>query len=435
MLEDDALNLRVGEHLARLAERVPGGIVFKASFDKANRSNAGALRGPGLDEGLAALERVRAATGLPSSPTCTCPSSARRRREVVDVLQIPAFLCRQTDLLVAAGATGKPVNVKKGQWMHPEGMRGAVDKVRAGLRRAPARRRDRGRRRPSAAPSSATATSSSTCARFARMRAACDAPVDLRRARTACSSPGAGEGGASGGAREFIPPLDARRRARPARTACSSRRIPIPTTRRATGRTCCRSTQLDDAGAARRRRLASRARDDRSARSRASHPPRRPRRRRRADRRRHLPRRRRRRSRVELKRYDIQDGLGIHFLQRGRDRASRSSPAACPRACGCAPRELGVDDVAQDPRRAQAARASRACSTATASRRRRRRSSATTFPTSPCCGSSGSPSPSAMRCRRSARVCALQLTRDGGRGAVREFAELLLKARGEWDDA
>ena len=65
VVEDDALMLRVGEHLARLAERVPGGIIFKASFDKANRSNAGAFRGPGLDEGLAALARVRAATGLP----------------------------------------------------------------------------------------------------------------------------------------------------------------------------------------------------------------------------------------------------------------------------------------------------------------------------------------------------------------------------------
>src|SRR5262249_56611856 len=65
VLEDDALNLRVGEHLAKLAERVPGGIVYKASFDKANRSNAGAHRGPGLHEGLTALDRVRVATGLP----------------------------------------------------------------------------------------------------------------------------------------------------------------------------------------------------------------------------------------------------------------------------------------------------------------------------------------------------------------------------------
>ena len=127
VLESDALNVRVGEHLARLAERVPGGIVYKASFDKANRSNAGAARGPGLDDGLAALEHVRRATGLPLLTDVHLPEQCAPAAEVVDVLQIPAFLCRQTDLLVAAGATGKPVNIKKGQWMHPEGMRGAVD--------------------------------------------------------------------------------------------------------------------------------------------------------------------------------------------------------------------------------------------------------------------------------------------------------------------
>jgi 2-dehydro-3-deoxyphosphooctonate aldolase (KDO 8-P synthase) len=133
VLEDDALNLRVAEHLARLAERVPGGVIFKASFDKANRSNAGAFRGPGLDEGLAALDRVRAATGLPVLTDVHLPDQCAPAAEVADVLQIPAFLCRQTDLLVAAGAAGKPVNVKKGQWMHPDGMRGAVAKVRAGF--------------------------------------------------------------------------------------------------------------------------------------------------------------------------------------------------------------------------------------------------------------------------------------------------------------
>jgi 2-dehydro-3-deoxyphosphooctonate aldolase (KDO 8-P synthase) len=126
-LEDDTLNLRVAEHLARLASEVPGGIVFKASFDKANRSNVGGARGPGLDRGLAALERVRQASGLPILTDVHLPEQCAPAGEVVDVLQIPAFLCRQTDLLLAAGATGKPVNVKKGQWMHPEGMRGAVE--------------------------------------------------------------------------------------------------------------------------------------------------------------------------------------------------------------------------------------------------------------------------------------------------------------------
>src|SRR5687767_8687780 len=109
---------------------MPGGIIYKASFDKANRSNPGAARGPGLEQGLAALARVREATGLPVLTDVHLPEQCAPAADVADVLQIPAFLCRQTDLLVAAGRTGRPVNVKKGQWMHPEGMRGAVSKVR-----------------------------------------------------------------------------------------------------------------------------------------------------------------------------------------------------------------------------------------------------------------------------------------------------------------
>ena len=198
VLEDDALNLRVGEHLARLAESVPGGIVFKASFDKANRSNAGAHRGPGIDEGLAALDRVRAATGLPILTDVHLPEQCAPAAHVVDVLQIPAFLCRQTDLLVAAGRTKKAVNVKKGQWMHPEGMRGAIEKVRgAGARDVALTERGtffgygdlvvdmRG---------------------FARMREAADTPV-IFDATHSVQRPGQGAGGSSGGAREFIPPL------------------------------------------------------------------------------------------------------------------------------------------------------------------------------------------------------------------------------------
>jgi 2-dehydro-3-deoxyphosphooctonate aldolase (KDO 8-P synthase) len=198
VVEDDALNLQVGEALAALASGVPGGVTFKASFDKANRSNAGAARGPGMEAGLRALERVRTATGLPvltdvhESDQCAAVGS------VVDVLQIPAFLCRQTDLLVAAGATGKAVNVKKGQWMHPEGMRGAVHKVRG------------------AGPGDVAVTERGSffgygdlvvdMRAFTRMRAACDCPV-IFDATHSVQRPGMGEGGASGGAREFIPTL------------------------------------------------------------------------------------------------------------------------------------------------------------------------------------------------------------------------------------
>ncbi|MES2176444.1 MAG: 3-deoxy-8-phosphooctulonate synthase [Gemmatimonadota bacterium] len=204
VLEDDALNLRVGEHLARLAELVPGGIIFKASFDKANRSNAGAFRGPGLDEGLAALDRVRQATGLPVLTDVHLPEQCKAAGQVADVLQIPAFLCRQTDLLLAAGATGKPINVKKGQWMHPEGMRGALAKVRDGFSQH------------HAGDAEVAATERGSFFGYGdlvvdfralpRMRAACDAPV-IFDATHSVQQPGRGEGGASGGAREFIPPL------------------------------------------------------------------------------------------------------------------------------------------------------------------------------------------------------------------------------------
>jgi len=209
VLEDDALNLRVGEHLAKLAERVPGGIIYKASFDKANRSNAGAHRGPGLHEGLAALDRVRGATGLPILTDVHLPGQCAAAGDVADVLQIPAFLCRQTDLLVAAGATGRAVNVKKGQWMHPEGMRGAVDKVKRGCREA---NLDHSR----TGSHEVAVTERGTffgygdlvvdMRGFRRMREACDVPV-IFDATHSVQRPGQGEGGASGGAREFIPSL------------------------------------------------------------------------------------------------------------------------------------------------------------------------------------------------------------------------------------
>jgi 2-dehydro-3-deoxyphosphooctonate aldolase (KDO 8-P synthase) len=131
VLEDDALNLKVGEALARLSSDLALPIVFKASFDKANRSSLASGRGPGLDAGLNQLARVRAETGLPILTDVHESDQCALVAEVVDVLQIPAFLCRQTDLLLAAGRTGRSVNIKKGQWMAPEEMRGAVAKVRS----------------------------------------------------------------------------------------------------------------------------------------------------------------------------------------------------------------------------------------------------------------------------------------------------------------
>jgi 2-dehydro-3-deoxyphosphooctonate aldolase (KDO 8-P synthase) len=131
VLEDDALNLRVGEALAELRLKAGVPIVFKASFDKANRSRPGAARGPGLEEGLRLLERVGDATGLPLLTDIHEAQQADDVAAVCDVLQIPAFLSRQTDLVEAAARTGRALNIKKGQWMAPEDMAGAVGKARA----------------------------------------------------------------------------------------------------------------------------------------------------------------------------------------------------------------------------------------------------------------------------------------------------------------
>ena len=106
-------------------------MIFKASFDKANRSSGKAFRGPGLVEGLKVLAEVRRQFALPLLTDVHEPAQCAPAAEVVDVLQIPAFLCRQTDLLLAAAATGRAVNVKKGQFMAPDDMRRVVDKIRA----------------------------------------------------------------------------------------------------------------------------------------------------------------------------------------------------------------------------------------------------------------------------------------------------------------
>jgi len=218
VLEDDTLNLRVGEALARLSDSIPGGIVYKASFDKANRSNASAHRGPGMHEGLEKLARVRAKTGLRVLTDVHLPEQCEAVAQVVDVLQIPAFLCRQTDLLEAAGATGKPVNVKKGQWMAPEAMKGAVEKV-TNARPQAAGHGPQGDSHDSRftihdSPVAVTERGSFfgygdltvDMRSMARMKAATGCPVIFDGTHSV-QRPGLGEGGASGGAREFIPGL------------------------------------------------------------------------------------------------------------------------------------------------------------------------------------------------------------------------------------
>jgi 2-dehydro-3-deoxyphosphooctonate aldolase (KDO 8-P synthase) len=136
LLEADELNLAVAERLARLSESLALPVLFKASFDKANRSRADAARGPGLDAGLRRLERVRRESGLPVLTDVHEPEQAAAAAQVCDALQVPAFLSRQTDLVQAAAATGRPLNIKKGQWMAPEELAGAVSKARAAGGRA-----------------------------------------------------------------------------------------------------------------------------------------------------------------------------------------------------------------------------------------------------------------------------------------------------------
>jgi 2-dehydro-3-deoxyphosphooctonate aldolase (KDO 8-P synthase) len=129
VIESDDHAVGMAAALREISDRLAVPLIFKASYDKANRTSLSSFRGPGLDAGLRALARVKAASGLPVLTDIHEPSHAAPAAAVVDVLQIPAFLCRQTDLLVAAAETGKPVNVKKGQFLAPRDMRHVVGKL------------------------------------------------------------------------------------------------------------------------------------------------------------------------------------------------------------------------------------------------------------------------------------------------------------------
>ena len=129
MIESEELTRKCAEKVRETTEKCGIGGIFKASYDKANRSSGKSPRGPGIDKGLHILEMVRRETGLPVMSDVHSPEEAKRAAQVLDAVQIPAFLCRQTDLLHAAGRTGKPVNVKKGQFMAPEDMKNVVGKL------------------------------------------------------------------------------------------------------------------------------------------------------------------------------------------------------------------------------------------------------------------------------------------------------------------
>ena len=130
-IENEKHALMTAERLAAITREHGVPFIYKSSYDKANRSSVRSYRGPGLSEGLRILKRVRESIGVPVLSDIHQVSEAEPAAEVLDVLQIPAFLCRQTDLVLAAARTGKPVNVKKGQFMAPGDMQNVVDKIRS----------------------------------------------------------------------------------------------------------------------------------------------------------------------------------------------------------------------------------------------------------------------------------------------------------------
>ncbi|MHC4425535.1 MAG: 3-deoxy-8-phosphooctulonate synthase [Planctomycetota bacterium] len=131
VIESETCCLDIANGLAGIGQRTSLGMIFKASFDKANRSSLHSFRGPGLEKGLQILAAVRQETNLPVMTDVHEPAQAALAAEAVDCLQVPAFLCRQTDLLCACARTGKPVNVKKGQFLSPGEMKNVVEKIRA----------------------------------------------------------------------------------------------------------------------------------------------------------------------------------------------------------------------------------------------------------------------------------------------------------------
>ena len=122
VIESEKMTLDAADALKQIAQRSSIPFIFKSSYDKANRSSIESFRGPGLKKGLDILKKVRENIGVPVLSDVHCRQDVKAAAEVLDVLQIPAFLCRQTDLILAAAGTAKPVNVKKGQFLEPEGV-------------------------------------------------------------------------------------------------------------------------------------------------------------------------------------------------------------------------------------------------------------------------------------------------------------------------
>lgn len=131
VIEDGKHTLKLAGEILEICRRHGLPLLFKASFDKANRSSVDSFRGPGLDEGLAILREVRSTHSVPVISDVHEPAQAEEAAQSLDAIQIPAFLCRQTDLLLAAGRSGKPIQLKKGQFVSPHEMMNAVEKIRS----------------------------------------------------------------------------------------------------------------------------------------------------------------------------------------------------------------------------------------------------------------------------------------------------------------
>jgi 2-dehydro-3-deoxyphosphooctonate aldolase (KDO 8-P synthase) len=136
VVESEELQLRTAERLKAITDKLGILFIFKSSFDKANRSSDKSFRGPGMDEGLRILEKVRSQVGVPILTDVHDIAQVKPVAEVVDVLQTPAFLARQTDFIHAVAASGKPVNIKKAQFMAPADMKNVVDKARTAAKAA-----------------------------------------------------------------------------------------------------------------------------------------------------------------------------------------------------------------------------------------------------------------------------------------------------------
>ena len=130
VIEDDVMALEVASELLSISRDYNIFIIFKASYDKANRTSVNSYRGPGIERGIKVLARIMAGTGLPVLSDIHTPEEVNKVKEVLDVLQIPAFLCRQTDLLLSAAMSQKAVNIKKGQFLSPWDMKNAVEKIK-----------------------------------------------------------------------------------------------------------------------------------------------------------------------------------------------------------------------------------------------------------------------------------------------------------------